>query len=308
MIPYLRVPALWLACIPLDAESILTAAGLVIAIFVAHRRAPRFGIDVKRLDSFVVWLLVGALIGGHVADLLCYRPNEIVEFSQGSIAWQKPWELLFVWDGWRSIGGFFGAFLAAIIWRTHLFQVIDWLRLSQYTKIEGYWFVARERAEPILPLADIALSVFPVAWVFNRAGSALIHDHPGRRASAKSLLAVAFPDPDGAPLDGFGIVHGSVPRYDLGLLELLVTALLVVAVVAMWRRRFRKGFYICFAGLTYPPARFVLDFLRRRTGTTVDPIYATLTPAQWGCAILSLLSLIMLLWIWARPPERGLRV
>ena len=308
MIPYLSVPALWFDCIPVDAESILTAAGLVIALVVAHRRARRLGLDGKRLNSFVGWLLVGALIGGHVADLLCYRLNEIVDFSQGSISWHKPWELLFVWDGWRSVGGFFGAFLGAVIWRTHLLQVTDWIRFSRYTKLEGYWFVPRERAEPILSLADVALSVFPVAWVFNRCGSALIHDHPGRRASSKSLFAVAFPGPDSVVLDGFGVVHGSVPRYDLGLLELLITALLVVAVVAMWKRPFRTGSYVCFAGLTYPPARFVLDFLRRRTGAVVDPIYASLTPAQWGCAILSLLSLIMLLWIWTHPAERGLQV
>ena len=251
---------------------------------------------------------MGGLIGGHVANLLCYRLDEIVDFSRDSISWNKPWELLIVWDGWRSVGGFFGALVGAIAWRTRRLQVTDWLRLSQYTKIEGYWFVPRESVEPILPVTDIALSVFPVAWVFNRAGSALIHDHLGRRASAESLFAVAFPAPNNVELLGFGIVHGSVPRYDLGLLELLVTTLLVVAVVAMWKRPLRTGTYVCFASLTYPPARFALDLLRRRTGAATDPICAALTPAQWGCPILSVLSLLMLLRIWAYPIDRSVRV
>jgi len=121
------------------------------------------------------------------------------------------------------VGGFFGALLAAVFWRTHLFQVTDWFRFSEVTKLEGYWFVRREHAEPILRLSDIALSVFPVAWLFNRAGAALIHDHPGTRATAKSLFAVAYPSSNSPAASGFGIIHGSVPRYDLGLLELLVT-------------------------------------------------------------------------------------
>lgn len=32
-----------------------------------------------------------------------------------------------------------------------------------------------------------------------------------------------------------------------------------------------------------------------------------LTPAQWGCAILSVLGLLMLLRIWARPIDRSVR-
>jgi prolipoprotein diacylglyceryltransferase len=305
MIPYLCVPQLWLDCIPVDAESILTAAGLVVALVVAHRRARRLGIDGQLLNSFIVWLVVGALIGGHVVDLLCYRPDEIADFSQGAVYWHKPWELLFVWDGWRSVGGFFGAFLGVIIWRTHILQVTDWLRFSRHTKVEGYWFVRRERAEPILPLADVALSVFPVAWLLNRAGSALIHDHPGRRAAGGSLFAVAFPDSTVSISTGFSVVQGSVPRYDLGLLELGVTLALVVVVVPLWGRPLRAGTYVCLAGLTYPPARFALDFLRRRTGPALDPVYGSLTPAQWGFALLTALSALLLLWIWARPFERS---
>ena len=308
MIPYLRVPPLWLDCISVDAESILTATGLVVAILVAHRRARRFGIDGKRLNSFIAWLLVGALIGGHVADLLCYRLDEIADFSQGGVSWRKPWELLFVWDGWCSVGGFLGAFLGALIWRTHLLQVTDWLRLSRDTKIEGYWFVRRERAEPILLVADVALSVFPIAWMFNRAGSALIHDHPGRRAAARSLFAVAFPDSAATVSTGFSVVQGSVPRYDLGLLELGVTLALVAAVVPLWARPLRTGTYVCLAGLTYPPARFALDFLRRRTGPALDPIYGSLTPTQWGFALLAALSALLLFWICARPLNRSVAV
>lgn len=301
MIPYLCVPRLWLDRIAVDAESILTVFGICVASLVAHRRARRLGIDSRRLSSFIVWLLVGALIGGHVTDLLCYRPDEIAELSQGAIYWHRPWELLFVWVGWRSVGGFLGAFIGAIIWRTHLFQVTDWLRFSRHAKIEGYWFVRREHPEPILPFADVTLSVFPLAWMFNRAGSALIHDHPGRRAAAESLFAVAFPDSSESLATGFRFVQGTVPRYDLGLLELVVTLLLAGAFVLLWSKPRRTGTYVCLAGLTYPPALFALDFLRRRTGSALDPVYGSLTPTQWGFGLLAMLSGVLLLWIWAHP-------
>jgi hypothetical protein len=47
------------------------------------------------------------------------------------------------------------------------------------------------------------------------------------------------------------------------------------------RRPLRTGTYVCLADLTYPPARFALDFLRRRTCPALDPVYGSLTPAQW---------------------------
>ena len=49
---------------------------------------------------------------------------------------------------------------------------------------------------PILPFADLILSVFPVAWVFGRSGCSVVHDHPGMKAEPGSLLAVAFGRPE----------------------------------------------------------------------------------------------------------------
>ncbi len=50
---------------------------------------------------------------------------------------------------------------------------------------------------PILPFADLILSVFPVAWVFGRSGCSVVHDHPGMKADRRArCLAVAFGPPE----------------------------------------------------------------------------------------------------------------
>ncbi len=308
MIPYLQVPALSLEGVTLDAQALLSGAGLLFAILLSRRRARRAGVDLGRLNSFTLWLLVGALIGGHIAHVLGYHLDEFAQFYDGHVFWKRPWQLMQVWDGWRSVGGFFGALFAAMLWRTHRFEMTDWLRFSEISKLEGYWFVRRPRAEPIPPLSDMALSVFPAAWAFNRAGAALVHDRPGTRAPAESLLAVAYPASALPRSVGFGVLHGAVPRYDLGLLELLLLLVLVVVFAALWKRRLKAGSYVCLAGVTYPPARFALDFLSRRTGAAANPRFAALTPTQWGFAILFLLSVAMLLRLSMRPLDGPLEV
>jgi len=77
-----------------DAEGILSAVGLVVAFLIARVRARRVGIDFKQLNSFSAWLLAGLIIGGHVADVLCYHFEEIVDFSSRQVFWNHLWKLL----------------------------------------------------------------------------------------------------------------------------------------------------------------------------------------------------------------------
>jgi prolipoprotein diacylglyceryltransferase len=178
--------------------------------------------------------------------------------------------------------------------------------------IETYWFVRREQQQPVLALADVVLSIFPIAWAFNRAAAALAHDHPGMRAPAASLFAVAYPDSGEAVSIGFGFFHGSVPRYDLSLIDFAATLVIVCLVLLTWQAKVRIGTYVCLVGVTYASTRFVLDFLRPGTGYTPDPELAMLTPSQWGFAVLCVSSTILWLrtWRWRAdlpppPPASG---
>ena len=149
--------------------------------------------------------------------------------------------------------------MAALLWQRYRFESTVVARWPGYFELEGYWFVRRRERVPLLALADVLLSVFPLAWALHRVGTVLTNDRP-----------------------------------DLGRLDLLLTAVLLVVVVALWRGRSRTGFYVCLAGLTYAPARVALDFMSEGAGRAPDSL-GSLTLTQWGFALATLLSLGLLI-------------
>lgn len=173
----------------------------------------------------------------------------------------------------------------------------------------------RRRTSPvsILAFADLVLSVFPVAWIFGRSGCSSVHDHPGALAVKGAFLAVEYPrgfPPDAnpdyvakmftGPRTSFGpieFLHGDLPRYDLGLLELTFTILLAALIALTWNRKVLTGTYIVVTSMAYAPVRFAMDFLRITDGVNADPRYGGLTPAQWECVALFLFGVGMLIYI-----------
>jgi prolipoprotein diacylglyceryltransferase len=215
------------------------------------------------------WLFVGVLLGGYLVDALYYRFDQVAEVVQWHVVSRQPLELLRIWHGWRSVGGLFGGLLAALLWKRYRFESTVVASLAGVFELEGYWFVRRVERVPLLALADVVLSVFPLAWALHRGGSALTHD-----------------------------------RSDVGLLDLLITSALLVVVVVLWRGRFRAGTYVCLAGLTYAPARVVLDFVCGSARRAPDAV-GSFTLTQWGFGIATLLSLgllIRLRWPSLSPP------
>jgi uncharacterized protein (TIGR03382 family) len=256
----------------LDPPFFLTALGLVAAALVARRRAVRFGLEVRNLQSLMRWILIGLLVGGHLIDALYYRFDEVADLVQWHVVWRQPAELLRIWHGWRSVGGLFGGMAAALLWKRYRFESTVVARLTGVFEFEGYWFVRRAERVPLLALADVVLSVFPLAWALHRVGSALAHD-----------------------------------RSDIGLLDLLITSALLAVVVVLWKGRFRAGTYVCLAGLTYAPARVALDFLGESIRRAPDSL-GSFTLTQWGFAIATLLSLgllIRLRWSSSSAPARA---
>jgi phosphatidylglycerol:prolipoprotein diacylglycerol transferase len=146
---------------------------------------------------------------------------------------------------------------------------------------------------PVLPYADNVMSMLPVGWFFGRAGCASAHDHPGLLSD--SWLAVRYP--------GGG-------RFDLGLLEMLLTIPLMLAFLWLAKKPRPWGFFSAIACISYAPLRFALDFLREHDAVpgdvhgAIDPRYFFLTPAQWEC--FAMLGLGLALWLRMRSKlERG---
>jgi phosphatidylglycerol:prolipoprotein diacylglycerol transferase len=298
MIPYIRIPDIDLQVIKLHPFGILVATGVLVATGITTRRARRLGYDLHRLNSFVTWMLVAGFIGGHMFDEVMYHFDELV---------RRPLSIFYLWEGLSSFGGFLGALIGIVLWK-----YLEWRK--------GFIRV-RAAKQPLLPFADLVLSVFPVGWAFGRSGCSVVHDHPGARTTADNILAVAYPlnKADG-PVTKIGfieLVHGHDPHFDMGLLELMFTLVLLACFVATWRRKVPVGTYTIVTALAYAPVRFALDSLRLPEAEGGDPRYdlldmllraihvrakdapplswsLSLTPAQWFCLALFTFGLVML--------------
>jgi phosphatidylglycerol---prolipoprotein diacylglyceryl transferase len=284
MIPYIHVPDLRIGPLTLHPFGLLVATGVIIGTWLATKRARERRLDLDKLNSFITWMLVAGFLGGHMLDEIFYHPSELVK---------RPWSIFLLWEGLSSFGGFLGALIGIVLWK--YFEAIPVLPTPLFTLSK---FRRREVIQPILPFADLILSVFPVAWVFGRGGCSVVHDHPGMKADHASRLAVAFGhyDPSHVKklLGDIELRWGDAPQYDLGLLELLFTVVLATLFALTWRRKLTTGSYVAAVGLAYAPVRFAMDFLRIKGGEAADPRYGALTPAQWACVALFVFGLVML--------------
>jgi phosphatidylglycerol:prolipoprotein diacylglycerol transferase len=279
MIPYIHVPDLQLGPVPLHPFGILVATGVFVGTSITTRRARALGYDVVELNSFVTWMLITAFLVSHVLDSLFYHWDDVVS---------RPWSLLMPWTGLSSFGGFVGAVLGILAWK---YLIIDDRGRPH----------RRPRPVRILPFADLVVSVFPIGWMFGRAGCSTVHDHLGARATADTLVAVARPlGPHDGPVTRIGFIelfHGHDPRFDLGLLELLFTIFLAGCFALTWRRRLPVGTYVIVAALAYAPVRFAMDFLRLPETEGGDTRYSNLTPAQYGCMLLFVYGVAMIPYV-----------
>lgn len=248
MLPYFTVADKSLG--PIHWFGVLVAIAVMLGVSLTRRRAQRLGYNADKLESFISWMLVVGFISGHVLGLIIYFPQTVIE---------KPWKLLLLWESIASFPGFLGALIGILLWKRF-----------------------RGEGQPIIAFADLILSVFPIAWIFGRAGCTLVHDHPGKAATGPlAALAIDYPA---------GNIHHipAGPHFNLGLIEMLYSIIISLVLLLMWRRRWPVGAYIAVVSLLYAPARFSLDFLR-----TADVHYLGLTPGQYASLALFLFGVFM---------------
>jgi len=297
MIPYIHAPDLKIGPLTLHPFGLLVATGVILGTWLATRRARQRGLDLEKLNSFITWMLVAGFLGGHMLDEIFYHPDELAT---------HPWKIFYLWEGLSSFGGFAGALIGIILWK--YFEAVPIARIP-FLGIAIPKFRRRPATLPILPFADLILSVFPVAWIFGRSGCSVVHDHPGMMAEPGSFLAVACDLPmNGRPgcmqpervetvlkmsHDSLALMWGKSAQYDLGTLEMMFTVLLAGLLALTWGRKLTTGSYVAATALAYAPVRFAMDFLRVKNMHQADPRYGGLTPAQWACVALFVFGLVM---------------
>jgi phosphatidylglycerol:prolipoprotein diacylglycerol transferase len=278
MIPYIHIPDGHIGPLPLHPFGVLVATGVLLGTAMTTRRARALGWDLAKLNSFVTWMLVSAFVLSHVLDSFFYHWDEVVK---------RPWSVIMLWEGLSSFGGFIGAAVGIFLWK---YLVIDQGRLR-----------VRKTPQPLLPFADLVASCLPLGWMFGRAGCASVHDHPGARAAADSLLAVAYPMHQGegsvTHVWFIELITGHDPRFDLGLLELMFTIVLTACFALTWHKRAPLGSYLVATALSYAPVRFAMDYLRIPESEGGDTRYWGLTPAQYCCVALFVFGIAMIFYL-----------
>jgi phosphatidylglycerol:prolipoprotein diacylglycerol transferase len=202
-----------------------------------------------------------------VADSILYivgfgfllgHPFDMIFYEPEKVL-ESPIQLLFFWTSLSSFGGFFGAVAGGFIWR---------------------W----RRGFPLTPALDQVAYGLPLGWLFGRTGCFIVHDHPG--ALTDFFLAV----------DNYAYNGVTGPRHDLGLYEVMWSALVIPLFIYLDKKPRPHGFFIAWIALLYAPVRFGLDFLRE-----ADATYGGLTPGHYSSLVTLALGLFMLWRIHNRP-------
>lgn len=212
----LEAPTIGDTTIPIQPFGILVAIGVLAGMRMSEWRGEKLGMRREVVSDLATHVVLIGFILGHVFDTVFYYPEKILE---------RPWELLMIWTGLSSYGGFFGAVIGGFYWR-------------------------RKRNIPLFPVLDQIAFGLPLGWFFGRMGCFVVHDHPG--SVTDFFLAV-----DNYPYNGV-----VAPRHDLGLYEVLWSMVVVPLFVLLDRKPRPHGFFLMWICFLYAPVRFGLDFLR----------------------------------------------
>jgi phosphatidylglycerol:prolipoprotein diacylglycerol transferase len=160
MLPYFDQPRIPIGPLTIHAFGVLVAIAVIVGTEILRRRAPHEGLDARKAQDLLTWVLVGGFIGAHLVDRFVYFPKETL---------RNPISILKIWDGLSSFGGFLGATTGAALYlRRHPMRPDTWRYL------------------------DLVAFAFPFGWIFGRTGCFVAFDHPG--AETSFFLGQAYRD------------------------------------------------------------------------------------------------------------------
>lgn len=164
LVPYIQIPSVTIPLggldpLVLDPWAALVCIGFIAGLEVSRARGIRLGLDVRDIVDGIVFIVGMGFVVGHLVHVLAYNQHLLVE---------RGWtELLRLWGGFSSTGGFIGAVLGG----TLFYKVV---------RKRSFWIHA-----------DAVVFGFPIGWVFGRTGCFLAHDHIGK--PSEFFLAVNYP-------------------------------------------------------------------------------------------------------------------
>lgn len=146
LIPGFELPSFHWRFITIQSFGILTALGVLAAVYLAGRAARGMGRNPQVVMDFAVVGVLSGVLFGHLVHVLFYHPEELA-----------GWGVFQFWIGLSSMGGLIGGIVAALVW-------FRWkrIRFADYSDA-------------------LALGMAP-GWGIARVGCFTVHDHPGVRS------------------------------------------------------------------------------------------------------------------------------
>ncbi len=170
-LPYYEQPS-WTFSLPvfdevtIHAFGILVAIALIVGTWVARWHGQSRGLDPINVVDAATWTAIGGFIVAHIVSVVFYFPDRLAE---------EPLQLLYVWNGLSSFGGFIGGVLGALL------------------------FLRRRKLPVLAHVEAIAVGLSP-GWVLGRLGCTIAHDHPGLQTD----FFLAFDHPREGPIHDLG--------------------------------------------------------------------------------------------------------
>jgi len=228
------------------------------------------GMTLKDLDDFLLWGVLGVVLGGRLGYVFFYKPEYYLS---------HPGEILAVWQGGMAFhGGLLGVILAMVLFawrRPHLAN-------GSASAAGRFW-----------ALADFVAPLVPLGLDLGRLGNFINGELWGRPADPSRVpWAMVFPQ-SGTP----------DPRHPSQLYQMALEGLLLFLVLQWLARRPQPRALISGVFLAgYGLARFLAEFAREPDGF-LGLLPLGLSMGQWLCVPMLLAGI----WLWRRSGASSIR-
>ena len=244
---------------------VLLAVSYLLGLWLAMRRARRWGLDANRVMDLGIYIIIAALIGAKLLLL-------VVDFDQFS---RTPADILSLA---RSGGVFYGGLILATL--------------------VAFWYMSRHKL-PFWTTCDVFAPGIALGHVTGRLGCLAAGCCYGKPTTLP--WGITFANPLAAANVGtpLGIPLHPTQAYEAGA-ELLILGFLLAT-----ERRGRpfSGRTFWLYMLLYAISRYIIEFFRGDPRGEVHLLQWTLSTSQLISLVLAPLSLVMLVWLYRTAPE-----
>jgi len=206
---------------------IMIALGVIAAVIVTKRRYVRFGGSGELVERVAIWAVVVGFLGARLGYVITHT---------GDFLWDRPWGILYIWEGGLALyGGLIAGALAAI-------------------------YLLNRWHGDVFAFGDSAAVGIPLAQAIGRIGNYFNQELYGKPTDLPWGLEI---DPENR-LPGWEQFETFQPTF---LYEALGNLLIVIPTILILERKGKlfKGAAFPLYVMLYGTLRFVMELLRTDT-------------------------------------------